>query len=301
MKNRLKTPLLAVLSLLAVSINVNAGESMKQGAPQFASMSSLEFSPEGVLFIGDSIKGSVVAIDLAEHKAAAVKKPPAIPDLESKIAALVGAKAADVLIHDMAVNPVSKKVYLAVSRGRANWNSGWSRPNNVANASILVRVNLDSSIEAVDLSDLKYASANLPNPIDDKKDAEKGASKSKSKRVDAITQMAYRDGKLYVAGLSNEEFASSMWTFSYPFKQSAKATTVEIFHGAHNQYETHSPIRAFLPYDLNNKGHLLAAYLCTPLVSFPIDALTDKTHVKGRTIAELGSGNIPIDMIAYQH
>ena len=75
------------------------------------------------------------------------------------------------------------------------------------------------------------------------------------------------------------------------------ATTIENYHGAHGKYETEAPVRAFVAYPLKGKSYLLAAYLCTPLVTFPVDALLDKKHVRGRTIGEFGSGNYPLDMV----
>jgi hypothetical protein len=55
-----------------------------------------------------------------------------------------------------------------------------------------------------------------------------------------------------------------------------------------------------VPYDLEGKEQLLAAYLCTPLVTFDTANLEDGAHVKGRTVAEFGSGNYPLDMVVYQ-
>jgi hypothetical protein len=51
--------------------------------------------------------------------------------------------------------------------------------------------------------------------------------------------------------------------------------------------------------DLGGKHYLVAAYTCTPLVLIPLDALKDGAHVRGKTIAELGYGNTPADMISY--
>ena len=75
------------------------------------------------------------------------------------------------------------------------------------------------------------------------------------------------------------------------------ASTLEIYHGAHGKYETKAPIRAFMPYTLNNKPYILASYTCTPLVTIPEDKLKNGQHVKGRTVAELGMRNMPLDMI----
>jgi hypothetical protein len=57
-----------------------------------------------------------------------------------------------------------------------------------------------------------------------------------------------------------------------------------------------SPVYTFLPYTLNSQPHLIAGYLCTPLVKFPIASLEPGDKVRGTTIAELGAGNRPLDM-----
>ena len=45
---------------------------------------------------------------------------------------------------------------------------------------------------------------------------------------------------------------------------------------------------------------MLAAYTCTPLVQFPISELKPGSKIKGKTAAELGNRNRPLDMIAYR-
>jgi hypothetical protein len=44
----------------------------------------------------------------------------------------------------------------------------------------------------------------------------------------------------------------------------------------------------------------LAAYTCTPLVKIPVSDLKPGAKVKGVTIADLGQGNQPLDMIPYK-
>ena len=46
---------------------------------------------------------------------------------------------------------------------------------------------------------------------------------------------------------------------------------------------------------------MLASYLCTPLVTFPASGLEDGEHLKGKTVAEFGSGNYPLDMVLTRH
>ena len=271
---------------------------MTKGTPDIKSMGVLEFSEEGILFIGDSKNATVYAVDLQEAAGGAVEKALVIPNLETKLSALLGTTEGDILIHDLAVNPVSKNAYISVSRERAKWTSNWQLPKELTDATMLVRVTPTGEMEEVILEDVLFAQAAIPNPVSEDKmhQWKQGASL----RADAISDIAYKDGAIYVAGLSNEEFAASMWVLPYPFSGEAAATTLEIYHGAHGQYETNSPVRAFLPYDMEGKKQLLAAYLCTPLVTFERADLKDGTHIKGRTIAEFGSGNFPVDMVAYK-
>jgi hypothetical protein len=103
-----------------------------------------------------------------------------------------------------------------------------------------------------------------------------------------------------VAGLSNEEFSSALRAIAFPFQTVAAGTSLEIYHSAHGAFETRAPIRTFVPFNIGNEPHLLAAYTCTPLVEFPIQAIKPGAKLKGKTIAELGNRNRPIDMIVYQ-
>ena len=118
-------------------------------------------------------------------------------------------------------------------------------------------------------------------------------------RATSFTSMAFVDGRLFVAGLSNEEFASTLWAFPFPFKDANKGTGIQIFHGNHNKLETASPIRTFTPYKIGKEENIMASYTCTPLVKIPVSELKPGAKVKGTTIAELGNGNTPLDMISY--
>src|SRR5262249_7514295 len=140
------------------------------------------------------------------------------------------------------------------------------------------------------LKDVKSAKATIPNAAD-------GRS-----RTEAITHLAYLKGRVMVAGMSNEEFASKLRSIPFPFGQETadKGTSVQIFHGAHGRWETRSPVRVLASYKIGDEDHLLAAYQCTPLVKFPVSSLKPGEKVKGTTVAELGNGNRPLSMIVYQ-
>jgi hypothetical protein len=156
---------------------------------------------------------------------------------------------------------------------------------------VLIRVDGAGSMEVVGLEKIKYSKVSLPNPP--------GIGRGGS-RTQSITDMKFADGRLYIAGLSNEEFASKLRSVAYPFSTADNGTSVEIYHGNHRQLETRSPVYAFVPYSVNGTPSLIAGYLCTPLVEFPVSQLTPGAKVRGKTIAELGAGNRPLDMIVYK-
>ena len=56
----------------------------------------------------------------------------------------------------------------------------------------------------------------------------------------------------------------------------------------------------FVPYEIDGEPSIVASYLCTPLVKFPISALQPGGKIQGTTIAEFGNRNRPLDMIVYE-
>lgn len=290
---------LIVLLCFLTTLTFATDPGMSNGTPEIESISVLSFNKEGILFIGDSFGGKVFAIDLNDNQASTNDKNLSIPDLESEVASFLGTSADNILIHDMAVNPISQNLYLSVSRGKAKWTSKWETPNNVEKADILLKISPDGSLSEASLQNVEYSSVSLPSPIN--ADDEHRWKKGVKLRSEAITDIKYLDNRIYVSGLSNEEFSSAMWTAEFPFTSDAKINTLEIFHGAHGKWETASPIRSFLPYELNGKNSILASYLCTPLVILDLAEFSTSTHIKGRTVAEFGSGNFPIDMVPYKN
>jgi len=114
-----------------------------------------------------------------------------------------------------------------------------------------------------------------------------------------VTDLVFHDRKLYVAGLSNASFASTLRVYDYPFTGTATATSIEMYHAVHDQVETRAPIRKMVIATLNGEPSLIAAYTCTPLVTVALKDLKDGAHVVGKTIAELGWGSAPVDMVSF--
>lgn len=281
---------LLVLSFLTVLTSAHAGDlkaGMKQGKAEFKSMGPLAFGPDGILFVADTKSAAITAIATDDSAAKSGAKELKVEGINQKLAALLGTTADQVLIDDMAVNPASRNVYLAVSRGRG--------PDA---APVLVRVKGDGQPELVSLDSVKFSRAELPDaPVDG---VVGQGNRQSNPRRESITDVAFLEDRVLIAGLSNEEFASTLRAIPFPFKTVANGTSVEIYHGAHGKFETRSPIRTFVPFKVGNEPHLLAAYTCTPLVQFPLSELKPGAKIKGKTIAELGNRNRPLDMIVYQ-
>lgn len=262
---------------------------MKEGPLTLKSAGPIAFGPEGILLVADTKAAAIIAMEA--EKAGTRARPSQnafkVEGINMKVAALLGTSADQIIINDMAVNPQSRNVYLAVSRGRG--------PDA---SPALVRVKNDGQLEVVSLDKVKHSRAELPDaPVD----GVVGPSNRQSNpRNESITDIAFLEDRVLVAGLSNEEFASTLRAIPFPFQTVANGTSVEIYHGAHGRFETRSPVRTFVPFKVGNEAHLLAAYTCTPLVQFPLKELTPGAKIKGKTIAELGNRNRPLDMIVYQ-
>lgn len=286
--------ILSVCTLLASNYEALTKDFVR-GKAAVQSMSVLAFGPEGILFVGDSKSGKIFALDLEDRQENTATEAIGVEDIESKLASLLGTDPNGVIIHDMAVNPISQNVYLAVSRADANQLGFWKLPNDITDASILLRVKADGSMEEVNLDNISHSAAVVPNVIDE---GEQNWRKS-DLRTEAITDIAYDDGKLYIAGLSNEEFASALRVLPFPFKDGGTYSTIEVYHVAHGKSETEAPIRTLLPYEIDGKKYILASYTCTPFVSIPVESIGKEKHIVSKTLGEFGFGNMPIDIVGY--
>jgi hypothetical protein len=247
---------------------------MKKGTPELKSITAMTFGPNGVVFLGDSQSASIFAIDTGDTKAIE-KRPVNVEKLSDALGTALGTTGANVNVNDMKVNPASGMIYLGVTRGKGR-----------DAVPVVLKLDRAGSVTEFSLKDVSFDKIVLP------KAAEK-------QRLEAITSLGFVEGKLIVAGLSNEEFASTLRAIPFPFRAEADPTSVEVYHGAHGKLETNSPVRTFVPYKISGADYLLAAYTCTPLVKIPAADLKPGAKIKGTTIAELGNRNRPLDMIVY--
>jgi hypothetical protein len=269
---RLRTITTALACCLGASLNATAAD--------VKSISRLAAGPSNILFVADWKAARVHAISLP----AAQQRPAGtafnILDLESLLSAQVG--GAKVTVEDMVVRPGTAQVYVAVSYGAAK-------------TPALIMVTSDRKARRIDLN----AAASTSVALRDAPTSDYSFWKETPERSFTVTDMKWREGELFVAGLSNQDFASTLRRVKYPFDAKQSITSVEIYHAGHNLIETRAPIRAMSFASWGGKSYLVAAYTCTPLVTIPLDDLRDGAHIRGKTVAELGYGNTPADMISY--
>lgn len=264
--------------LLAPPLPVQAAE-----GPTLVSGGPMAFGPNDVLFIADNGGAKIVALELGDEASGAAPGTSDVEGIDRQVAALLGTAAEEIQINDLAISPTSRNAFLSVSRGRG-----------ASSLPVLLRIDGAGTIDVIALDELGYTEIALPNAPASNPGARRNP------RASSVTDMSYLDGQLFIAGLSNEEFASKLRSVNYPFTTANAGTSVEIWHAAHGRYETHSPIYTFVPYEIDGRQNLIAGYLCTPLVKFDVEELEPGAKTMGTTIAELGNGNRPIDMVVYE-
>ena len=263
--------ILAVLSSLAAPY---------AAAADVQSVSRIAFGPADTLFVADWKAGRIYAFTL----------PPAQParaqlfnltDAEDTIRKAAG--ATDFELEDLAMRPQSSEAYIALVSGPAR------KP-------AILMATPDGKMRPLALDRMKSTSVELR----DQPDKSLVIWDNIPGRSFTVTDMQWYSGKLYIAGLSNQAFSSTLRILHYPFTDHIDAISVEMYHTIHNQVETRAPIRAMSFTQLGGKPYLLAAYLCTPLVTIPVEDLKPGAHVKAKTIAELGAAGIPVNVLTFQ-
>lgn len=285
----LKTVLLGLLSSVPVT-----GEELDL---KFAG--ALEFTDKGTLFVGDNQNGSIYAFDMSADSAPSEVKPIRIDDIDVRIANMLGVRSGAIEINDMEVHPVSREVYISVTR-----------IGNRVTVPAIAKVAQDGKIEILDLDSYPFSKQALSNYPDqettfgprglmDMPPTARELAKTDVKISSlAIMDMVYHENELFVSGVAYDNFLSALRRIPYPFKGTQATTSVQMYHIAHDQYETRAPIRAMSIHKVDGKDQLVAAYTCSPLVLIPLEEIVDGAKISARAIGDMGNGQ-PIDMIPY--
>ncbi len=272
---------------LAVALTCSAATfaadfGLKLGNPDVKSASSLAFGPADVLFIGDTKSATVFAISTADTAADAGNVTVEVRNLGVNLSDMFSGPTT---INDLVVNPATGSVFVACDTN--------GRP------SIVKITEGGRKMQGINLDNVAYSSAVLADAPADKITGE--GRRQRNNRADAITDLAFFEGKLLISGLRAVGSPSSVRELDFPFAKSDKGIGVQIYHAAHGKEEDYSAMRTFVPLMIDGKPNLLGAYVCTPLVKIPLEALDSADEkVTATTVAELGNRNKPLDMISYE-
>jgi hypothetical protein len=267
------------MSVLALSVALAQAQDLQ-------STSVLEFADADTLFVADSMAGAIHAITLPEAGMAPSEPAPYnLLDLDGLLAEALGADVRGFIYHDLAVHPVTRDAYISLTATI----DGTAQP-------AVVTVTREGAVQRLDLAALSSDIFTLQDGADDGVTFWRDIPAASF----TVTDLDFSNGELFVSGLSTGEFASTLRRVPFPFTDVANATGIEIYHAAHGQTETRAPIRAMTVMDIDGVSTVIAAYTCTPLVTIPTADLTDGANISGRTIAELGYGNTPLEVLDFQ-
>ena len=196
----------------------------------------LTFGPDNVLFVGD-IRGAAVhafslrATDVTSQADVELgnfhnfEGRDFVRGMDQKLAALFGTTYDKIVINDIAVHQPSQQIFISIERGR----STDALP-------AIVKVN-HGQLEVLELDRIPHSQVGIPNEPDPKAMLE-----FDTQRSFAITDVKYYNGEIFVTGISNQRFASTLHRIPYPFKAQMATCTVEIWHPVHGEFETRAPI-----------------------------------------------------------
>ena len=260
--------------LLVSAANAAVLTKTTAGKPAVKSVNCIGFAPEGVLLIGDGAGSQIFAIQTGDTKSAEGLAQK-ISGINEKLAGHLGVSPKGIEIIDLAVNPASGKAYLAVRKQDDKSN-------------VICTVDGAGKIGEFELDKVNYARIELVA-------GGKG-------QINLVSDVAWADGRVIAAGRSNEEFASKIFSIDAPITHEAKSKvySAETYHVSHARWETKAPMSVVLPLKQEGKTYLVGAFTCTPIVKYPLDDIKPESTVKGISMIELGSGNQPRDMFAYE-
>jgi len=253
----------------------------------------LAFGPDNVLFVGDLTGAKVQAFELRDKDLTSQKDVISgnfhnfegrdhVQGLDQQLAALLGTTIDKIIINDMVVHHPTEQIFISVERGRG-----------IDAIPAIVKVN-HGRLEILQLNSIPHSHVSIANEPDFRAMLE-----FDPQRMYAITDIKYYNGEVFVTGISNQRFASTLHRIPYPFSSNMATCTVEIWHPTHGQFETRAPIIRQLIREVHGEPYLFAVYGCTPLVRFPLSSLKGGSHVRGETIGELGYGSNPLDMLTF--
>jgi len=257
---------LACLLLAGLASSAQA----EKGNPKITAIEAIAFGPNGLLLIGGGAR--VVSIETGDTKPSNWTTPE-IPNIDQAMAGKLGLQAKDIEVRKLAVNPASRKAYVALQSLKTK-------------GSVILTIDGAGNIAEFPLDDVKYTSYTLEAP--------KAA-------ITKVTDIAWAGGKIVASTQASDKFAGSrVFTIDPSAKGSTTQVSTKTYHVGHGKWETSAPLRVLMPIMENGKTSVVGSFTCTPIVKYPIDDAKDNDQVTGNSVLELGTGNTPRSMFSYE-
>lgn len=242
----------------------------EQGNPKIKTIEAIAFGPNGLLLIGGGAQ--VVAVETGDTTPSTWSKTE-IANVDQLLAGKLGLPAKDIEVRKLAVNPASRKAYVALQSLKTKDNA-------------ILTIDGEGKVAEFPLDNVKYTSYALATP---------------NASITKVTDIAWADGKIIAATQATDKFASRVFTIDPAAKNGTpKQISTKTFHTGHNRWETQAPLRVLTAYLENGKSSVVGSFTCTPIVRYDLEDAKDDDQITGRSVVELGQGNTPLDMFAYE-
>ena len=173
------------------------------------SIEAIAFGPNGMLLIGGG--SQVVTVDTGDTKEMAWSKNE-IANVDQLLAGKLGLTAKDIEIVRLAVNPASRKAYVAVRSLKSNQYA-------------ILTVDGSGNVAEFSLDNVKFD--RYPLAVD-------------KKAVKNINDLVWAGGRIVVATNANDTFVSRVFTITPGAKEATQFYT-ETFHTGHNKIGNQGP------------------------------------------------------------
>ena len=242
----------------------------EQGNPNIKNIEAIAFGPKGLLLIGGGAR--VVAVQTGDTTPTKWSQTE-IAGIDKVLAGKLGLAPQDIEVRKLAVNPASGKAYVALQSLKTK-------------DCIILTIDGAGQVAEFPLENVHYTSYDLAAP---------------ESKITKVTDIGYVGGKIVAATQATDKFGSRVFTINPAAKGGAPTQiSTKTFHTGHNQWETKAPLRVLMPYEEKGRASVVGSFTCTPIVRYDLEDARDNSQVTGNSVVELGQGNTPRSMFAYE-
>jgi hypothetical protein len=253
-----------------VCLGLAAYAQADQGNPNVNNIEAIAFGPKGLLLIGGGPR--VVAVETGDTTPTKWSQTE-IVGIDKVLAGKLGLAPQDIEVRKLAVNPASGKAYVALQSLKTK-------------DSVILTIDGAGQVAEFPLENVRYTSYALAVP---------------ETKITKVTDIGWVGGKIVAATQATDKFASRVFTINPAAKDGApKQISTKTFHTGHNRWETQAPLKVLMPYEEKGRASVVGSFTCTPIVRYDLEDARDNDQVTGTSVVELGQGNTPRSMFAYE-